>query len=170
VKLTAVALEDVADVRQYVGKIVARRYGKLSPDEQDEVSAEAVAIVYALHAKWDRARCPSFANFCSTYVPLRLTDWWRQEMRRKNGSRRGDDGEYVWAEVLSYERLSGNVDSGTTGRKRTIATPSYDGLGGIKEPDSGQGGQYVSELKTRDRDTPDPKVGEVTVRQMGAAA
>ena len=44
-----VQLEDILDVRQYIGGIISRRWATLPPDEQDELALEAIAVIYDLH-------------------------------------------------------------------------------------------------------------------------
>ena len=104
-------IEDITDIRQYVGRIVGRKFSRLAEAEKDELAQQGVLIVLELHRRWDPRRCKSFAAFCSTYVHRRLIDHWRQEMRRKNGSRRnGKTGEYSYAEVVSLDALAEKDD------------------------------------------------------------
>lgn len=83
-KRTPVPLEDIADVEGFAGAVVRRSIAKrMTQDERDEAVLQGVLILYDLHRVWDRARCASFYEFCTTYLEFRLIDWWRQEMRQR---------------------------------------------------------------------------------------
>jgi hypothetical protein len=100
-------LEDIEDVRRYVAQVVRRRWAQLGPSEMEEAVQEGIAIVYRLHAEWRPADCASFANLCSTYLPLRLTDWWRRDMRQRLICRRnGRSGAYHHSPVSSLNAMS----------------------------------------------------------------
>lgn len=101
------ALEDIEDVRRYVGQVVVRHFGGAAPDQIEETIAEGIAIVLELHGKWRPADCESFAKLCSTYLLLRLIDFWRRDMRQRNICRRnGRSGEYVYSGVTSLSVLA----------------------------------------------------------------
>jgi hypothetical protein len=106
-----VSLVDIRDVRGYVARVVERKFSETPGASREELISEGVAYLYELHAKWDPERCESFADFASTYLPLRLIDYWRKEMRQMNVARRnGDDQSYKYsgrAESLQQMAESG---------------------------------------------------------------
>lgn len=106
-----IGIEDIEDVTAFVGSIVRRKrelHGTFG--EVDELVQEGVAIVFELHKKWDPERCERFSAFCLTYVPLRLIDWIRREMRQGGfGARSGTTMRYygrVSLDSMSEERAS----------------------------------------------------------------
>lgn len=105
-------LEDIDDVQRYVATVVRRKFSHhLETGELSEALAEGICIVHELHERWDQERCRSFSAFCSTYLPLRLIDWWRREMRQRNVCRRnGHNGSYTFSGVTSLDAM---VERGT---------------------------------------------------------
>lgn len=88
-------LEDVADITTYCASIVRERWHRLPDDLREELELEAVCIAYELHRnKWRPDDCASFRAYLSTYLPLRLVDWWRTH-RRQVGGLEQDDGTYA---------------------------------------------------------------------------
>lgn len=86
-------LEDVEDVPTYVGAIVRNRFASLPETMRDEACLEGVCIVYELHKRWKPEKCASFRDYLSTYLALRLIDWWRQT-RVHDGGTKNEDGTY----------------------------------------------------------------------------
>lgn len=79
------ALEDIRDVEAFSATVVRRSLAKrMLPEEIEEAIAEGVLLLFELHLKWDRVKTPSFATWCGTMLQLRLTSWWRREMRQRN--------------------------------------------------------------------------------------
>jgi|GEM_PF-4734787 len=111
---TAWGLEDIKDVRRYVAGVVkVRMASHIEAGDEDEAIAAGIEIVYRLHSKWDPKRCASFRDFVSTYLALRLIDWWRQEMRQRNICRRnGKTQEYIYTGVASLDEMVGQDHGG----------------------------------------------------------
>jgi DNA-directed RNA polymerase specialized sigma subunit len=117
-----VPLVDIRDVRGYVARVVERKFSETPASEREELVSEGVALLYALHGKWEPERCASFSDFASTYLPLRLIDYWRREMRQRNIARRnGTDQRYVYSGVSSLDQLS------EAGMELACYSPGVDG-------------------------------------------
>lgn len=115
-----VQLEDIEDIRQYVGGIIARRWGTLPFEQQDELALEAIAILYELHRnQWRPRDCRSFRVYCTEYLPRRLIDHWRKEMRRTSGYNKGD-GSYETVTSLDALTADQLVPAEGRGRKKGI--------------------------------------------------
>lgn len=90
------SLEDVQDVERFAATVARRLLQRAPEDEVQEAAAEGVALLYELHGVWDPERCASFYRYCTTYLQLRLIDWWRKESRQRNLAHRSGDGyEYM---------------------------------------------------------------------------
>lgn len=87
------AIEDVADLRTYTASIVRERFAQLPESMKEEARQEAICLAFELHKKWDKERCESFKDFLSTYLYLRLIDWWRST-RVHDGGVKTEDGTY----------------------------------------------------------------------------
>lgn len=88
-------LEDVEDITTYCAAVVRDRWYRLPRSMHDDVVQEAVLIAYSLHAnEWNPERCASFRDYLSTYLDLRLKDWWRSYQAR-NGAFKIEDGQYT---------------------------------------------------------------------------
>lgn len=86
-------LEDVEDIRTYSAAIVRNKFPQLPEQMRDEARQEAICLVYELHKKWKPEKCPSFRDYLSTYLYLRLVDWWRTT-RVHDGGVKNEDGTY----------------------------------------------------------------------------
>jgi len=84
----SVALRDIDDVYAFAGAAVLRFRSRATPDEREEMTAAAVAILYELAAEFDPAKSPSFAGYAARYLRLRLHDWWLAQHPHE----RRDDG------------------------------------------------------------------------------
>ena len=106
---TGTPIEDVRDPRGFSAAVVRRLSIRLTEAEQEEAVSEGVVLLYELHGRWDPERCASFYAFCTTYLPLRLIDWWRKEMRQANLAHRAPDGKgYVYHGRVSLDELNGD--------------------------------------------------------------
>ena len=101
------SLEDIRAVRGFAAAVVRRMQGKAIDHEIEEMINEAVALLYELHERWDPERCESFYAFCTTYLPLRLIQWWRREARQALLAHRGPGGKgYVYLGRVSLDEMA----------------------------------------------------------------
>jgi hypothetical protein len=95
-------LGDIEDVPAFVVMIVRQRFKWPAPGENgngngrlpaehadpselvelDEVIAEGIAQTYDLYRRWKPERCERFSAYVLAKLPLRLIDWWRQQIRQ----------------------------------------------------------------------------------------
>lgn len=124
--MSDVALEDIRAVRGFSAAVVRRLHVNLTEEEREEAIGEGVALLYELHGRWDRARCESFYAFCTTYLPLRLIDWWRKEARQANLAHRASDGKgYVYHARISLDDLLGGPDDEDRPDRQLVAHDSH---------------------------------------------
>lgn len=100
----SVALHDIDDVYAFAADAVRRFRSRATPDEREEMTQAAVAILYELAAEFDPARSPSFAGYAARYLPARLHDWW---LGQRPHLRRDDSGEpaAVFVEFDELDRI-----------------------------------------------------------------
>lgn len=97
-------LADIRSVPRYVNKVVSGRelqrlLHSFAGAQREEMRLEMIAqgslAIYRLWESWKPDRCLSFADYCSTYLPKRIHDWWRTNERQSWRSRRNTTtGEY----------------------------------------------------------------------------
>jgi hypothetical protein len=120
------SLGDIEDVEGFVHMVLSakrnRLAGLLSLCDEDEIVAEGVVLLYELFPKWDPKRCARFSGYALSLLPLRLTDWYRRELRQTcRGSFRGDEGgKYTFFQVVPLHGA---------GKATTLIPPSVRAYG-----------------------------------------
>lgn len=109
-------LEDVDDVIAFGTWLADRAFKNDDFVAIEEARAEAVVLIFELHEAWDPVKCEKFSAYLLSYLPRRLIDWRRRELRQSGrGSWAGRKGTYVYYRTVSLDD-----------NRETITQATYD--------------------------------------------
>jgi hypothetical protein len=138
-----VALEDIADVEGFVNATLNASGIEFQPDERDELVCEGLAILYALHQRFERRRAGytqdgRFSGFAAMYLPRKLGDAWHRG-RPEHRYVTGPDGKRSWAFFKAHVSLDGIIDGriGTPTPATKPATPDLSSSSGSSPAGTG---------------------------------
>jgi DNA-directed RNA polymerase specialized sigma24 family protein len=129
-------LEDVGDVEALVATLARDVAADLQWHEREDLVAYLLGLVWERHEKWDREKTPSFRQFATYLLRLRIVDHCRQQRGRTRWTfSSGYTYERVRPELVSLEFPVGDgelelgeVVAARTGDPQTDCDPDLSRL------------------------------------------
>lgn len=117
---TAIALEDIADCEAFVAGCLESSGIRFSADEHEDLLAEGLAVLFALHAKYEPhmpgyATSGRFSGYAAMFLPRRLGDAWHRSHPEHRYSMDPETGKRKWEFLprpVSIEAMQDNSRRG----------------------------------------------------------